>query len=405
MLYNRSASHYCSPLSQKPRNLGPDVMHARIETFLYLCACLAEAPVSTAPPNLRQDGDAGAHDWDLLLELALRHSVSPSLWRRLRERKLVDAVPSGARNQLKMRHHVNAIKNARFLDEAREIAAGLNGVGVVPIVLKGGVPLFEEAARESECSQMMHDLDFLVRQEDLDRSVRALSDMGYRPIEGMERWTYHYPPLARPGALAPIDLHVFVGQQRDVVSPEAAWRKAVALPADGVDLMALSPTHRVIHNVFHSQVQDRGHSLALVYLKQLLRLDQLCRRHGQAIDWIEVRQTMDSHGLGKYLAYRLYLARRLLAMPLPEEVTPSRGAAVYYHRCLFSIRSRRFQSALLLWAGATAPFKAHNIDLIYNCGRNPLVMAAYRLRHGADLFARHWRNIGEKVLEKRKLYE
>jgi predicted nucleotidyltransferase len=55
----------------------------------------------------------------------------------------------------------------------------------VPYVLGGGLAIWARGGPESD-----HDLDFMVREEDADRALQALVDIGMRPERPPEGWLY-----------------------------------------------------------------------------------------------------------------------------------------------------------------------------------------------------------------------
>ncbi len=234
-------------------------------------------------------------------------------------------------------------------------------------------------------------------------AVEVLRDLGYTEDEEDEDWTYQYRPMSRPGSAAPIELHKYAGEQTDLLPVEDAWSAAVPVPAGDLRLRALCPNHRMFHNFFHSQIQDRGHELGMVYLRQLRDLADICARHGAALDWTAARAHAEKHDLLPQLRARLYQAQQLFGLPIPAEFSPTFGARVHHRRCLMQLRSDRLMVAVRTWAGATHPFKRRAINLLYGSTTGPLQLNAYRLKHACYLIRRHRGRIFSKIGEKRGL--
>ena len=343
--------------------------------------------------------DNGEVDWRVVLRLADQEAVGPLLWGRLRDKELICRVPEEPRKRLKWKHHITVVKNERFKQQAIEIAQCLNDIGTIPIIMKGGVALFEGPGAHSGSPRVMTDLDLIVPQEGMDQSIEALLAIGYRTEDQDERWTYHYPPLSREDVLATVDLHLHVGEQRDILPAEKIWRVSVPLDEKSAQLRMLSPNHMVVHNVFHSQIQDRGHEFGFLFLKQLCDLDEICRRYARDIDWDTVFHLFEASGLAGQLHYRLLLAERLLGTPIPRQRMSTASRNLRYRFTLLHIGWDWYREATLFLAALTHPFKKRHIEFLYDCNPGLLGLNAYRLRHLAYLLSNHSHHLGEKVKE------
>ncbi len=375
-----------------------------LSSYRLLWRCLPPAPTPAAVATLRGDMVAGGIAWDEVLGIADREMLSAALCGALAAKGLLDAVPEGIRGSLERRFTINGIRNEKIKQQAAEIVAALNRIGIEPIALKGALFLFEAPPADLG-GRMMRDLDFVVPEIELERAVDSLCAIGYQADREDEGWTYHYRPLFRPGDFAPVDVHRYVGEQKDILPSGEAWREAVPVPAGELRLWALGPTHRVFHNIFHSQIQDRGHELGVMYVRQLYALADICMSHASAIDWDALRRRMDGHGLGPQLRARMYEAARLFGISVPPALSPTLGARFHYRRCLLQLRWGWLMRLARDWAGVTQPFKRHHMDLTYGCGTNPIMVNAYRVRHAWYLLRKYHGRIRSKVAEKRASYE
>jgi hypothetical protein len=370
---------------------------------LLLCDCLSGDDSPVAVERLRRSlAGLDAPGWDRLTAAAEGEMLAPALWPALRRKGLAEDLPVAAAGRLQRRNMLNTIVNERIRDEARRVAALSEGLGVRPVILKGGVHLFEVEG-DMLGARVMRDLDFLLPAEAAADLAGALSEAGYRPREEpSDDWTYTHPGLQRPGGPVAVELHHRVGQQRSLLPVEAALAAARPLAAEP-RLRALSPTHRVWHNVFHSQVQDQGHALGLLWLRQLVDLAEIFRRHGSDVDWPELERVMAAAGLSGVLRARLHQAERLLGVPWPLDGGAGAAARLRHSRARLLLRAPRAMALTRAWGALTAPFKKHHIDLIYGCGTsNPLKVTAARLRH-AGLIARRYRGaLLQRFLLKRR---
>lgn len=367
--------------------------------FLNLCRCLAlETGASPSGVVPASDDVAG---WMAVVETADADMLAPALWLALRRKGLEDAVPPQIRGLLHRRYTMNALLNERIRDEALHVATLCERLGVSPVILKGGAYLFE-ASPAAIGGRAMRDLDFLLPADAVPTIAEAMLAEGYRVKDAADDdWTYTHPGLQRPGSVVAVELHHRVGQQRALLRAETAWRDVMPLPAEP-RLRVLSPTHRVWHNIFHSQVQDQGHAMGLIWLRQLVDLVQICERHGSGIDWAALDRLMAASGMGGVLRARLYQAEQLLGLPWPLPQAAGPGARLRHRRATWLLGAPRAMAATRLWAALAAPFKAHHIDLIYDCGtRNPFKLAAARRRHAGLISQRYRGNLLGRLWLKR----
>lgn len=347
--------------------------------------------------------DASNADWDTVIEIADQEVLGPRLYHALRILGLIDKVPAATRAALKRRFTLNTLLNERIKRQAIEVISVLNGLDIHPIVIKGGLHLFE-AEPDEIGSRVMGDLDMILSADQLDPAIDALRGSGFEPDIAEEDWTYHYRPLIRTGSV-PMDMHQFVGEQKSILPQEEAAQAAIPIAMEGVQFCSLCPAHRIFHNVFHSQIQDRAHELRFVSLKQLLDLATIVTREGADIDWSELTSRIERGEMQQVWAARRYQLATLLGVALPPGPPPTISAKFHNWRCLMQVRWPGLAEKTLTWAAATQPFKQHSIDLIYDCGTNPIMVNLYRLRHAAHLTWKYRGNLRLKIAEKRSRYE
>lgn len=382
-------------------------MNKAVKHFLFVCRCLSYDKSPPALSALREDIGSGDVDWRDVVEIANRHFVTPALWVALRDKGLVQCLPRDLCDFLSEIHRLNVIRNGELRKEALIVAAGFNDAGIVPVMLKGGAHLFENAFGDPG-TRMMRDLDILVPMDRFDESVAILDSLGFQTEQESDEWveTHSFPAVWRPGGVAPIELHKDVGPQRSVLEAEVALRDAVPVEADGHKLLVLSPTHQVIHNFFHGQIQDQFHGLGFISLKQLNDLLAIWDRHGNAVDWKAICKTMERQGWSTALTSYVHQANHLLDLPAQADVPPTLRAKLHFRRCLAQIRWKGLMSFFSFWAAATMPLKWSRINYNHDCGGKSYLINSYRILYLYNYFTskRFDRNIGERIKNRRDVH-
>lgn len=374
-------------LAAFPPRIGARVRHwSAQDRLLFLARCLGYAPVTA---ELREQLAVSGLPWPDLLGFAKRELLAPTLWVRLGERGLVGVLPPEVAAALRRSHAVNAARNARIRAELLQGVEALNAAGVEPVVLKGAVDLVVPRYADPG-ARILRDIDLFVPSSALRSAVAALEAIGFveAPLEATKFVTY-YADLTRKGNLVGIDLQFYISGQRDLLTPEEALAGSVAHEVDGVRLRTLSPDHQIIHNLLHSEVQDRGSDAGLVWLRQLLDLVALRQVYNEAVDWEAIQTHFASRRFPRLLAKRLYMAQGLLEVPLPDTVAPSMAARFHYERCLLQMRWRWLERASALQATLASAFDPRLIDVIYGSGHRGWRTGLQRVFHGARLWDRH----------------
>jgi hypothetical protein len=122
-------------------------------------------------------------NWDLFLQLALKHRVFPVVYKTLHNLK-IQSVPSYIMNHLKQEYEKNAFKSLVQTGEMIRLIRLFQEQGISSLVLKG-VPLAEKLYQDITL-RMSKDIDILVPLENLARAEKILQAAGYeKKISGI----------------------------------------------------------------------------------------------------------------------------------------------------------------------------------------------------------------------------
>src|SRR5439155_6543383 len=137
-----------------------------------------------------------------------------------------------------------------------------NERGVVPLLLKGAAFLLDGTFADPG-ARMMHDLDILVPRADLDGAIAALVTAGYALVPSPTMDSDHERSLQRATDAGAVDLHFELGEAplTAVLPTIEALSEASERSLDGVTYRVLAPTHALLHNIVHSEVQDLNHAV------------------------------------------------------------------------------------------------------------------------------------------------
>jgi hypothetical protein len=301
------------PFELSPRgNLPPEWID-----WLGHALCIDYAP--PAPDHQLLDG------WRAVLPALDVHAVTPLLYLRLRDARLLSALPQEFRDALYAAFQDNALRSLVFERELEDIVATFAREGIPLTVLKGLAT--GRLVYDSPAERPIGDLDLLVPFDAMTRARRTLRQIGYESIgwaglDRVARWQHAFrsemPMLCtRPDRYGLVtELHwslLEIPYYIQRINMAEVWDDSAPMPGhdsihvpDSATLLIHSAAHLALH---HSR------ELRLIWL---LDLDRLAR--WQAMDWAEVIAKTEAWGLGRAVYTALNVSRSWLASPIPPHV-------------------------------------------------------------------------------------
>jgi hypothetical protein len=370
-------------------------LHKDLWSFLQVCKLLRDG-VDTQAIAALTDGE-----WELILATANRHRVSPAIWANLVRNSVQSAVRQPIQTKLANIYELNTRRNRLIKREAAQAADWLNASGITPLMLKTSVNLLEAA--ESELGKWVtRDIDLLVDRDSFFPAAQILEHHGFRAKGDYNPQLHSYPALAKSGNVVTIDLHRDVGPQRNVLPVSEALRDARVL-SEQPKILALPPTQRMVHLLYHGEIQDRRHELANVSLHQLVNFETLLRRYGDEIDWADVSARLSRAGSAAVLPSYLYLANRLLGLEHSRWPAPSPRARLHYGRWNLQMRSAFLTWLVQTWGVITPVMSRSRIEYFGGDAGDALSRTKYRLALGWTLIQRNGLTIFSKIAKVRQL--
>lgn len=279
-----------------------------------LLLCLARsrddpAVFARIEQTLRQD-----LDWNLLLELAHWHGLSPLVWWKLK-RFPAGLIPEPVQRQLQDRFLHASARHQILTRELLDLLERFAECGLRAIPLKGptlvarlysGIPL-----REST------DLDILVAAEEFPKAKGLLEGLGY--LCRTSRTPWQAPGYVRAaGEMAftrasgvTVDLHVRLGPHwlREPLVHDLLWRRLITVPLGHRRVPSLGDEDLLLYLCYHG-----GKSLwrGLKWVCDIDRLVSVCR-----VDWKEIERRAVACGCWRMVRLGLLLAQENLGAPIP----------------------------------------------------------------------------------------
>jgi hypothetical protein len=254
-------------------------------------------------------------DWELFLQYTMQHRLYPLVNQTLGS--LADAaVPETVFTALRTKCQKNTWQALRMVGETARIVAGLTENGIRSVVFKG--PPLAQLLYGDVALRPSHDLDLLVRPEDLEAAGLVLERQGYRRIHPAVPLT---PQLMR--FLLQKDHHFAYCHGQTGILVELHWRMdycGVALPLPRRDQLTVCrfagreiPVAAAEYGLLLLVLHGAGHGW--------FRLRWLCdvgRYLRSELDWEKLLSLAVKFGVVAPLNQALLLAEQLFAAPIPD---------------------------------------------------------------------------------------
>ena len=275
--------------------------------------------------------------WEEIVAVSSLHLVTPALTPALINKGTFSGLDADLKQYLTYIHDLNVQRNTALMTQAGEISRVLNGIGIIPIMLKGMAYLFSGLHGDIG-ARIVGDIDCLIPEERAEEALKQLESEGYTfPWAGHPLGHHHLPPAAREGSPAVVELHT-CPIKRDfavLLSANTLTRDMGYVDLEACTIGIPSPTHQVLICIEHEGLANRDDDFLRVSLRGLHDLACLVARHD--IDWDEVIRRLYSAGLGGIMKRYLALARGFFyvspnGLPVPNHLPLFLRAALRYPR-------------------------------------------------------------------------
>lgn len=343
-------------------------MNQRIKALFFITRCLAKDTRPESIAALRAEMNSGPLSWEAVVNLANSQLITPALWVALKKKGLTEELPGDLRNYLDELHQLNVERNAHLQAQLLEAVQQLNSINVSPVLLKGAMHLVTDMYGDPG-ARIMSDIDLLIPVDAIDQCLTALHELQYEFVEDIHNdyheEYHHCAPLVRPGAYGSLEIHrsLMESPYDEILPTELALAEAEPLVSHGLSMDVLSPTHRALHNILHSQLVDRNYHAGIFSLRSLHEMVTESTVCQETLNWSVIHSVMESKKRSNVLRTYLYQAHRLLGFPLPASIQKTPGCWLYYWRCVAGLGWQQINTM----GQRMQRYSADNIRRIYGC--------------------------------------
>lgn len=323
-------------------------------------------------------------EWDVLVRQARVTKLLARLALEAEQSNTWSSAPAAAQKAMLGAKFTFRDNQAIVHWELTRIAAGLRGVDVPVVLLKGAAYLaLEHPAAQG---RVAGDVDILVPFEALGRVEQRLEAAGWRHIKFSDydqlyyrRWMHELPPMRHSRRRTVIDVHHTILPRTSRLKPDPRALLKDAVPVGESIFSTLCPEDRVLHSATHL-FHDGDLRFALRDLVDLREL--MVHSQSEPGFWSGLAARAAQMDLTRPLFYALRYANALLGFQVPrtveQELENARPSGVS-----LTLMDRFAPSVLVPGEPDLAPFTGHGAGALLYMRSHWLRMQPLRL--GAHL--------------------
>jgi hypothetical protein len=258
-------------------------------------------------------------DWAYVLQMAIRHSLVPLLYRKLRSQFRTD-IPESVLLRLRNLYFSNFGRNVLLTRELLRVSNLLRKAGIPCIPFKG--PVLASTVYGDVGLRQFDDLDILVPREHIAQVKRLLSIEGYRLL-------FPVPPRQETFFLRSHYEHAFQRQDREVMIDihwastlphlsfmlgfEQLWERSRNALLEGQEIRTLAPEDLLPILCAHGCKHHWGRLSWIADVAGLVSLHP-------SLNLLDVVATSEKVGSRRMVCLALHLASDLLQAKLPDAI-------------------------------------------------------------------------------------
>lgn len=259
-------------------------------------------------------------DWQAVIALANRTLLSPTLFAALSRSGQIEQLPADAARYLLFLYDCNRQRNLRLRRQLNDTVAALNRDDIVPILLKGAVPLFRSTTGSVALPErIIADIDIAVASQEAAAAEASLTRIGYVRLKEARG-------MARPHDAGVLELRASRASGEsppDIVESHGLWVRVPSVQA------------RAMHRITHDLLKEGDYLRGRIDLRHLLDLAELAEHGG--IDWAALRARLPGRGARNALDTQLLALNRFFDVPVPAQHVRRIYVRFQYWRRVFPI--------------------------------------------------------------------
>ena len=209
-------------------------------------------------------------NWDNIVKIGSKHLIIPTIFIRLKSKKLLTYLPKDLQAYLKYIYDLNEERNLALLKEVTLINAWFNAENIEHVFLKGAAMIasnYYEAIGE----RMLGDIDVIVPKNQSEKAFQLLIEKGYSfakepKINPKYFEDKHLLRLASKNYIGAVEIHFkLLDKEQKDLKPKDVLKDKQFVEESNIPIPSVK--HLILHNILNFQINDLGSYYNFIGLK------------------------------------------------------------------------------------------------------------------------------------------
>jgi len=284
------------------------------ETLFFIGKCLTITHEEKNRLEIEQELKNGQIDWDAVVKVSTAQYVFPALYCNLKRAGFLSYLPEELVNYMIHITDLNRDRNQQIITQAKEINKLLLANNITPIFLKGTGFLLQDFY-EDIAERMVGDIDFLVSDEEFEKTIEILKKDNYQSQKGIDRTflNRHFSKMIKKTKLASVEIHYKMVSKPYHNSFNYTYIKTAIKKLTDTKIALLSDENQFLMTCFNKQMNDNGQRYKTVSLRSSYDL----LLHSQKINILKVLKEFSHY----FTPLNNFLASTFLLCNNPQSIT------------------------------------------------------------------------------------
>ena len=226
-------------------------------------------------------------DWDYLISTIIDRGIGPLFYKKLPHLTNSSLFPHTVKTKLQQVYYKTFSRSSILYDHFQKIAEAFVSHNIPVIALKG-IYLSEWLYQDIGLRQFS-DIDLLVKEEDGEKCLKILSNLGYKPSEislselVLSKFELiHYPAMILDGVSVEIHIKLHSDTEKYNLLVPDLWKNAVPTTINGINVFTLNTYDLLIHLCLHL---DKHFQTGHVQFTCFNDITNLLERVSETLNW------------------------------------------------------------------------------------------------------------------------
>jgi hypothetical protein len=261
-------------------------------------------------------------NWPNIYEAAVMLGIGSLISRHLIRYEQKDTIPKIIISKFNQLYYRSFSRNIILYEHFKKIhqAFEVNKIEIIPLK---GIYLAETYYKDIGLRQMT-DIDLLVKQEDVEKCIKILMNLGYKAAERVktefikhEGAAKHLPTMVLNGVFIEIHYRILIDNSTYFIDIGNYWKNTNSIILYNTPTLALSPENLLQYLCIHL---ERHFNEGKIQLYQFVDLLGILQKHEKGFNWDDFVISCEKSHCIKNVFRVLFLLQKFFLVSFPEKI-------------------------------------------------------------------------------------